>query len=81
MSPTAEVRAAGSGRGSVVGAALLVLSVLLATVAVAVAGARGVEPSVGYQAVQCPPGYQLDPQNTQRCIPMGGMPGMPTAPR
>jgi hypothetical protein len=23
------------------------------------------------KSVQCPPGYELNPQNTQQCVPMG----------
>jgi hypothetical protein len=33
-----------------------------------------------YEASQCPPGYQLNPQNTQQCVPMYNPYGAPQAP-
>ncbi|WP_156934760.1 hypothetical protein [Pseudonocardia spinosispora] len=38
-------------------------------------------PAVSYQAAQCPPGYTLNPQNTQQCVPSdqtGMTPGAPS---
>jgi hypothetical protein len=38
--------------------------------------------SVGslHKATACPPGYTLDPQNSQQCIPFGSGPGGPSGP-
>ncbi|HEY4007429.1 MAG TPA: hypothetical protein VGM60_19910 [Pseudonocardia sp.] len=33
-----------------------------------------------YEASQCPPGYQLNPQNTQQCVPMYNPYGTPQGP-
>ena len=33
-----------------------------------------------FEASQCPPGYQLNPQNTQQCVPMYNPYGTPQGP-
>jgi hypothetical protein len=59
-----------SGKRITVGLAALALGVTGSVLTVSAASAAPVSAVSIYKSTACPPGYTIDPQNSQQCIPM-----------
>jgi hypothetical protein len=57
-----------------------VAAIALAAAGLATITGMSMSTAPRYEASQCPPGYQLNPQNTQQCVPTYNPYGTPQGP-